>query len=96
MDRVEDAVSGELGCEVVGEVSMREEKKKKKSKKSMVASEFERCFSVRVDSVGGSSGSGDSVVAAASFLQAGTVVAASAHECDVVCLCGERGIGNEI
>ena len=68
MDRVEDAVSGELGCEEVEEVLMREEKKKKKSKKSMVASEFERCFSVRVDSAGSSSGSGDSVVAAASFL----------------------------
>jgi hypothetical protein len=75
---------------------VREEKKGKKRRKCMVVSEFEHCFfSVRVDSVG-SSCSGDSIVAAASFLQAGTVVAASAHECDVVCLCGERGIGNEI
>jgi hypothetical protein len=90
VDRVEDAVSGELGCEVVGEVLVREEKKKKKSRKSMVVSEFERCFSVRVDSVGSNS-IGDLVVAAASFLQAGTVVAASAHECDVfVEKCGCR------
>jgi hypothetical protein len=59
VDRVEDAVSGELGCEVVEEVLVREEKKKKKrSRKSMVASEFERCFSVRVDSAGSGSGSG--------------------------------------
>ena len=58
MDRVEDAVSGELGCEVVEEVLVREEKKKKKSRKSMVASEFEPCFSVRVDSAGSGGGSG--------------------------------------
>ena len=38
MDCVEDVVSGELGCEVVGEVLVREEKKKKKSRKSMVVS----------------------------------------------------------
>ena len=44
MDRVEDAVSGELGCEVVGEVLVREEKKRKKRRKSMVVSELERCF----------------------------------------------------
>ena len=44
MDRVEDAVSGELGCGVVGQVLLREEKKRKKSRKSMVVSEFERCF----------------------------------------------------
>jgi hypothetical protein len=47
-------------------------------------------FSVRVDSVG-SSCSGDLIVAAASFLQAGTVVAASAHECDVF-VCVESGV----
>jgi hypothetical protein len=41
---VEDAVSGELGCEAVREVLVRDEKKMKRSRKSMAVSEFERYF----------------------------------------------------
>jgi hypothetical protein len=76
VERVEDlAVRGSLARE--GDVGVEEvvDLEKKKRRKSIF---FFRDLSAAL-------GGGGSVVAAASFLQAGTVVAASAHECGLFC-----------